>query len=180
MMQDKTRKERSKEKSRLRKAARKILIARYHTQPGMINGYPGICKYIRHYRPDLRADGYDLIRAFLGNDVPQKPIMQNFVKDGFYETREWREVRYRVLQKFAGHCQCCGRGAAQGVILHVDHIKPRSKFPELALTLENLQVLCEDCNLGKSNKDDTDWRPKLVVDNSQGRIRNNGSPRLDR
>lgn len=85
--------------------------------------------------------------------------------DGFYETDEWRSVRYRALKLHGGRCQCCGAGAAQGKILHVDHIKPRSKFPELALTLENLQVLCEDCNLGKSNKDDTDWRPKLVVDN---------------
>ena len=22
------------------------------------------------------------------------------------------------------------------------------------------KVLCEDCNMGKSNKDQTDWRPK--------------------
>jgi 5-methylcytosine-specific restriction endonuclease McrA len=28
----------------------------------------------------------------------------------------------------------------------------------LELTLSNLQVLCEDCNLGKSNTDATDWR----------------------
>lgn len=42
--------------------------------------------------------------------------------------------------------------------IHVDHIKPRSKFPELSLVQSNLQILCADCNLGKSNKDQTDWR----------------------
>lgn len=43
--------------------------------------------------------------------------------------------------------------------MHVDHIKPRSLFPDLALRLENLQVLCSQCNEAKSNIDTTDWRP---------------------
>jgi 5-methylcytosine-specific restriction endonuclease McrA len=42
--------------------------------------------------------------------------------------------------------------------MHVDHILPRSKFPELELDIDNLQVLCEECNLAKSNIDTTDWR----------------------
>jgi len=45
--------------------------------------------------------------------------------------------------------------------MHIDHIKPRSKYPELTFVFENLQVLCEDCNVGKSNLDETDWRPDL-------------------
>ena len=55
---------------------------------------------------------------------------------------------------------CCGRSRKDhGVVIHVDHIKPRSKYPHLALVFENMQILCEDCNLGKSNVDATDWRP---------------------
>jgi hypothetical protein len=76
----------------------------------------------------------------------------------FYHTPEWRRVRYQALKKHGGACQCCGRTASRGHPLHVDHIKPRSKFPELELDLNNLQVLCEDCNLGKSAWDQTDWR----------------------
>jgi 5-methylcytosine-specific restriction endonuclease McrA len=30
--------------------------------------------------------------------------------------------------------------------LTVDHIKPRSKYPALALVLSNLRVLCRRCN----------------------------------
>ena len=41
--------------------------------------------------------------------------------------------------------------------MHVDHVKPRSKFPELALDLSNLQVLCNLCNVAKSNVDMTRW-----------------------
>jgi 5-methylcytosine-specific restriction endonuclease McrA len=55
----------------------------------------------------------------------------------------------------------CGRSKRKhGVVIHVDHIKPKSKYPELALEYNNLQLLCEDCNLGKSNKYETDYRPE--------------------
>jgi len=48
--------------------------------------------------------------------------------------------------------------------IHVDHIKPRSKFPELELVFDNLQVLCDDCNIGKSNVDSTDFRPSGITE----------------
>ena len=75
----------------------------------------------------------------------------------FYESREWRELRYEALKKYGRKCLCCGQQPPE-VILHVDHIKPRSKFPELELEISNLQILCKDCNLGKSNKDCIDYR----------------------
>lgn len=82
----------------------------------------------------------------------------------FLYSRAWREVRYRALVRSDGCCECCGRSRQNGIILHVDHIKPRSKYPGLALALSNLQVLCEDCNLGKSAWDETDWRePRLAT-----------------
>jgi len=76
----------------------------------------------------------------------------------FYKSDEWREVRYKALVMHGAQCQCCGATRADGVKLHVDHIKPKSKFPELALDIKNLQILCEDCNLGKMARDQTDWR----------------------
>ncbi len=78
----------------------------------------------------------------------------------FYESREWLDLRYRVLQKAGGSCKLCGCRATAENPLHVDHIEPRSKRPELALVESNLQVLCKSCNMGKSNKDNTDWRWK--------------------
>jgi 5-methylcytosine-specific restriction endonuclease McrA len=77
----------------------------------------------------------------------------------FYESREWLELRYRVLKKYGRTCMLCGHKNGR---IHVDHIKPRSKYPQLALVESNLQVLCEACNLGKSNKDETDWRPASI------------------
>lgn len=73
----------------------------------------------------------------------------------FYSSPEWRRLRYRAIIKYGRRCVCCGTTKGQ---VHVDHIKPRSKFTNLALDIRNLQVLCEDCNMGKGAWDQTDWR----------------------
>jgi len=77
----------------------------------------------------------------------------------FYISKEWYAVRYEALKRGNKTCVLCGR-TGRGVQLHVDHIVPRSIKPELQLSLDNLQVMCDACNLGKSNKDSTDWRTK--------------------
>ncbi len=76
----------------------------------------------------------------------------------FYGSKKWREVRYIALSNSEGCCNLCGASAKDGVQLHVDHIVPRSINPKLEYDLGNLQVLCQDCNLGKSNYDSKDWR----------------------
>jgi len=86
----------------------------------------------------------------------------DYANDGkFYETREWRELRYLALRNTDARCECCGATAKDGVKIHVDHIQPRYKRPDLSLSLDNLQVLCEDCNFGKGAWDTTDWRIKM-------------------
>jgi hypothetical protein len=76
----------------------------------------------------------------------------------FYESREWQRLRYDILRRSRGCCELCGVRSGPHVILQVDHIKPRSKHPELALEPSNLQVLCRTCNMGKGARDSTDWR----------------------
>lgn len=77
---------------------------------------------------------------------------------GFYNTPEWRKLRYRAFLVLGRVCACCYSTGDIGKPLHVDHIKPRYSFPDLELVLANLQILCEDCNLGKGAWDETDWR----------------------
>jgi 5-methylcytosine-specific restriction endonuclease McrA len=94
-------------------------------------------------------------------DRPKRPPVKEV---SFYNTDGWRDLRYRALKLSDGKCECCGRGKHDGAVLHVDHIKPRSKYPELQWDMSNLQILCADCNLGKRAWDETDWRePRLVV-----------------
>jgi hypothetical protein len=78
--------------------------------------------------------------------------------DSFFQSPAWLRLRYDALKRHHGKCQACGRSAGDGVVIQVDHVKPRSKYPELALDPDNLSVLCQPCNLAKSNTDQTDWR----------------------
>lgn len=59
-------------------------------------------------------------------------------------------LRYDILKRDGFRCQICGSTAQDGVKLHVDHIIPVSKGGRT--TFDNLQTLCDRCNLGKSNK----------------------------
>lgn len=74
----------------------------------------------------------------------------------FYSSSAWQQVRYEVLKAHRGTCMCCGKDR-RNAMLTVDHILPISSHPELALEFDNLQVLCYECNRGKSNRDRTDW-----------------------
>ena len=60
-------------------------------------------------------------------------------------------LRFLVLKRDNFKCCICGRSPAttSNLELHVDHIQPYSKGGETVL--ENLQTLCSDCNLGKSD-----------------------------
>ena len=59
---------------------------------------------------------------------------------------------YDIMKRDGFHCVLCGRGAEDGVKLHVDHIIPVSKGGKTVP--ENLRTLCENCNLGKRDKYD--------------------------
>jgi len=69
--------------------------------------------------------------------------------NAFYASSEWRLVREQVIQEQGRVCQECRRRITDDYDLTVDHIKPRSIFPELALDKSNLQVLCRRCNSAK-------------------------------
>jgi 5-methylcytosine-specific restriction endonuclease McrA len=84
--------------------------------------------------------------------------VQAVATDAFLSSYEWRRVRMQALKRHGTRCQCCGATPATGAVMNVDHIKPRKLFPELALDVDNLQVLCHECNHGKGNWDMTDWR----------------------
>lgn len=60
--------------------------------------------------------------------------------------------REAVLMRDGYRCRHCGRNPREdGIKLHVDHIEPWSKGG--TNDLENLQALCEECNLGKSDQE---------------------------
>lgn len=74
----------------------------------------------------------------------------------FYQSEAWITLRDETLARYGEKCQKCG--ATPPTAIEVDHIKPRSHYPDLQLNPDNLQILCKPCNLEKSNKDNTDYR----------------------
>ena len=61
-------------------------------------------------------------------------------------------TRYAVLERAGFKCQCCGSKPQRDndIVLHIDHIIPRS-LGGSDMT-DNLQVLCDKCNISKQNK----------------------------
>lgn len=76
----------------------------------------------------------------------------------FYTSYAWRRLRMETIKRYGPVCMCCH---ADDVVIHVDHIKPLRKYWELRLDPDNVQILCEVCNHGKGNWDETDWRQLL-------------------
>lgn len=99
-------------------------------------------------------------KAYSVNDILLHE--QNIAKrQAWQSTREYQmneerrrmtpTLRYQILNRDHYRCVVCGRSAKEDhVKLHVDHIIPVSKGGKTVP--ENLQTLCEDCNLGKSDK----------------------------
>lgn len=91
-------------------------------------------------------------------NMDKDPSYSSIKAKAFYQSDEWQQLRYKALQEAKGKCCLCGRSVKDGIILHVDHIVPLSVSWGLRNKLENLQVLCNECNLGKLNKDITSWK----------------------
>lgn len=83
----------------------------------------------------------------------------------FYKSDAWQKLRFEAFRRYGRRCLLCGQ-MPPNVILHVDHVKPRMTHPELELDIENLQILCEDCNKGKgaTTADFRDHGPDFLTD----------------
>lgn len=62
------------------------------------------------------------------------------------EMKRWRLM---VFERDLFTCVLCGRKRKSGdrVILHADHIKPFSLYPDLRFSLENGRTLCQKCHV---------------------------------
>lgn len=115
----------------------------------------------------LKLSNQDLVQEILKVrrqvDLLSSQLRQDVVKiDRKYSPRaefcSWaksEDGRNWKIQKYHQQQQCCAI-CERSIDLkwsHIDHIKPISKYPELHLDLNNLQVTCPDCNVRKSNND---------------------------
>jgi 5-methylcytosine-specific restriction endonuclease McrA len=126
---------------------------------------------------EIQANAARAVRNHYGpkkqNRQRREPVVNSpsvSTKEEFYKSWEWRTLRMEAIQKHGRSCQCCGSAPGQKdasgapVRICVDHIKPISKHWHLRLDLSNLQILCDECNQGKGNWSETDFRPAPVAD----------------
>lgn len=66
--------------------------------------------------------------------------------ESFYTNAAWRALRLAALKRDHFRCTVCGVYVGAKGDSRVDHIRPRSECPELALELSNLRVLCATCD----------------------------------
>jgi hypothetical protein len=104
-----------------------------------------------------------LLLWLLGWPLRRRPevAIEGPTADAFYRSHRWRRLRIDALEGNrerygALTCECCL--TTRTGQWHVDHVRPRARYPQLALEPTNLQVLCADCNLGKGTRYATDWR----------------------
>lgn len=70
------------------------------------------------------------------------------IKDGF-DGRGVLTRRFLILERDNFTCRYCGRSVSQGVVLHVDHVQPKSQGG--SDSADNLVTACYECNEGKND-----------------------------
>lgn len=64
----------------------------------------------------------------------------------FYKSREWMQLRLQALERDNYECQECKRKGKYRKAQCVHHLKEVKVVPTLALTLSNLESLCNSCH----------------------------------
>ena len=123
----------------------------YNTYKKRFGGWTNACLKFIEYKTgnDILSDDF-----VLPDKSEKKILVDNSVE---YKKENSRSValsvRLDVLNRDKFRCVFCGKSPATdvGTILHIDHIIPFSKGGKSDLT--NLQTLCFECNLGKSDRE---------------------------
>lgn len=108
-----------------------------------------ICVFTIMILPSKRLNNAEI--EFKLNELNKVPVE----KIAYGDASTWKFLREKVLELQGTKCLCCGKMEES---MHIDHIKPKSRYPHLEYMIDNLQVLCSDCNKVKSYVDETDYR----------------------
>ncbi len=92
------------------------------------------------------------------SDRMKGTVPWNFTGD----TLRWTKMQ--ALKRDDYTCQECGLQDRE--VVQVDHIKPKSLFPELATALGNLTTLCANCHMRKTRRN-REWHPSVAIANHQ-------------
>ena len=121
-----------------------------------------ILKNVSNINSDLLSkvekykDDNETVIEFIENAIlkslPKEALSQEELKKINRRRKISDTTRYAVLERAGFKCQCCGSKPLKinDVVLHIDHIIPHSLGG--SDSIDNLQVLCDKCNLSKQNR----------------------------
>ena len=121
-----------------------------------------ILKNVSNINSDLLSkvekykDNNETVIEFIENAIlkslPKEALSREELKEINRRKKISDTTRYAVLERAGFKCQCCGSKPLKNndVILHIDHIIPHSLGG--SDNIDNLQVLCDKCNLSKQNR----------------------------
>ena len=75
-----------------------------------------------------------------------RPILK---KTNPRKVKNYQDYKADLLTEIGAYCSYCERS----MDLHIEHIKPKSQYPELECEWDNLLLACKNCNSTKGDKD---------------------------
>jgi hypothetical protein len=105
----------------------------------------------------VNTEETDIVEKSNSAENEVEEIEKSYPIESIYKHKTSRNISWRlrfiIMRRDNFKCQKCGRSPATDskVILHVDHKKAWSRGGESIP--ENLETLCMECNIGKSNLD---------------------------
>ena len=103
----------------------------------------------------LHQDGY-LVKVRDGVYKYDPDYVHNPQLEDFSE-----QQKIEILTRDGYRCVICGRGEPEGVVLHVDHIKPKDRGGQA--TIANGQTLCAQHNFLKKNLNATETGKRMFI-----------------
>lgn len=87
-------------------------------------------------------------------------------RNWYWNNPRWAAIRAKRIEENTLHYAlefgwcCCERcqKLITGRQVHCDHVWPRNPWRIFQYCLWNTQILCDDCNISKSNRDGHHWR----------------------
>lgn len=123
----------------------------YQCYKQRFGGWVNACNKFIEYKMGAEILADDFILPERENAKTLTKVSTNYKQEN--SRNIFLSARLKVLNRDSFRCVFCGKSPATdlGTKLHLDHIKPFSKGGKS--TIENLQTLCEECNLGKSDNE---------------------------
>ena len=102
------------------------------------------------------VDPFYLLKLIMTNKKVTVAWLRELIRKGdtsaFYNTNEWGQLRERKRKLEHNECERCREKGIHKRGVNVHHKKYLRRYPELALNINNLECLCDECHYEEHHK----------------------------